>query len=361
LPSNLALAKFGARIWIPRIILSWGVLACMTAFATGPQSLYILRLLVGIAEAGLMPGVLLYLTYWIPARRRARATALFLVGQPFTIAVGSIISSFILGLDGVAGLTGWQWLFVIEGFPSILLGFVAWFVLIDRPSKASWLSTDEANYLEQTLRAEDALAPHSTKRAKDIIRELMRPAIITLSLIYFCLVTSLNAISTWLPQIVKELSAGWTPTTASLLASIPAICACVSMLFLGRISDRAGSRRTHTVVPMLVAASGWLMTGYAIDPSIRFCGLILTTTGVYSALGVFWAIPPAHLSPAARPAGLAVITMAGIMGSIVSPAVIGVLRDLTNSFTAGLLFAAALLVFGAVLLLLTPYAGVRRA
>ncbi|MEH2524087.1 MULTISPECIES: MFS transporter [unclassified Bradyrhizobium] len=357
LPSNLALAKYGARIWIPRIMVTWGIAACLTCLAVGPHSLYALRFIVGIAEAGLMPGVLLYLTYWVPAHRRARATALFLVGQPFTIATGSLISGLILQLDGTAGLKGWQWLFIIEGAPSVILGVTAWFVLSDRPSKASWLTQREAEVLERAISDEEGGSrTGGDKSTRAVVQALWRPVIATLALIYFCLVTSLNAISTWLPQIVKDVSSGWTPTAATLLASIPAVCACFVMLWLSRMSDRAGTRRMYTVLPMLFAALGWLMAGFGSDPIFRFLGLILTTAGAYGALGVFWAIPASHLSAAAKPAGLALITMAGIMGSIVSPYVIGVLRDLTGNFAAGLLFAAVLLILGATLIAVTPFA-----
>jgi ACS family 4-hydroxyphenylacetate permease-like MFS transporter len=356
LPSNLALAKYGARIWIPRIMVTWGIAACLTCLAVGPLSLYALRFIVGIAEAGLMPGVLLYLTYWVPAHRRARATALFLVGQPFTIAIGSLISGLILQLDGTAGLKGWQWLFIIEGVPSLILGVAGWFVLSDRPSKASWLTQREAEVLERAIADEEGDRIGGDKSFRAVVQALWRPVIATLGLIYFCLVTSLNAISTWLPQIVKDVSSGWTPTAATLLAGIPAVCACIVMLWLSRMSDRAGNRRMYTVLPMLVAALGWLMAGFGSDPIFRFFGLILTTAGAYGALGVFWAIPASHLSAAAKPAGLALIAMAGIMGSIVSPYVIGILRDLTGNFTAGLLFAAVLLILGATLIAVTPFA-----
>lgn len=356
MPSNLALARFGARLWIPRIMLTWGFAACLTAFTVGPLSLYGFRFLVGAAEAGLMPGVLLYLTFWVPTRYRARATAAFLLGQPFTIAIGSVVSGLILQMDGVAGIAGWKWLFVIEGAPSILLGVAAWFILSDRPSKASWLTPHEANLLERTLDAEAAQASPSKGKMQGILGELLRPAIATLALTYFCLVTTLNAISTWLPQIVKDLSNGRSPTEVSFLASLPAICACIAMLLISRASDRAGSRRIFTALPMLIAAGGWLMAGLAVDPIVRFSGLVCTTAGAYGALGVFWAIPPAHLSHKAKPAGLALITMSGIMGSIVSPLVIGVLRDLTGSFMPGLLFAASLLVLGCLLILLTSVA-----
>ena len=356
LPSNLALARFGARIWIPRIMITWGIMACLTAAATGPLSLYGLRFLVGVGEAGLFPGVLLYLTFWIPTRNRARVTAAFLVGQPFAIAVGSVLSAVILRLEGVSGLTGWQWLFIIEGAPSVVLGVAAWFILPNKPSAARWLTPAEAMLLETALAAEHAGATPPGRKTRGLLGELTRPVVLTLGLIYFCLVTTLNAISTWLPQIVRDLSAGRTATEASLLASLPAAAACGMMLWIGRASDRAGSRRLHAGLPMLLGAFGWLLAGYAPQPSLRFAGLVCTTVGAYGALGVFWAIPPGHLSPRAKPAGLALITMAGIMGSIVSPMVIGILRDMTGSFTAGLLFASSMLVCGASLVLFTPYA-----
>ncbi len=356
LPSNVALARFGARLWIPRIMITWGIFACLTAFAVGPHSLYGLRFLVGVGEAGLFPGVLLYLTYWIPARQRARTTAMFLVGQPFAIAIGSVVSGLILQMDGTAGIAGWKWLFILEGAPSVMLGIAAWFVLPNRPSTARWLTAAEAQALEAALRAEQAEMPAAGRKTQGLLGELARPVILTLGLIYFCLVTTLNAISTWLPQIVRELSAGRSAAQVSLLASIPAVAACILMLWTGRASDRAGRRGLYAAAPMLLAAAGWLVSLYGADPVLRFIGLIATSAGAYGALSVFWAIPPGHLSPRAKPAGLALITMAGIMGSIVSPIVIGALRDLTGSFASGLLFATALLVLGACLILFTPFA-----
>ena len=360
LPSNLALARFGARLWIPRIMITWGIFACLTAFAVGPNSLYGLRFLVGVGEAGLFPGVLLYLTYWIPARQRARTTAMFLVGQPFAIAIGSVVSGLILQLDGAAGIAGWKWLFILEGAPSVALGIAAWFVLPNRPSSATWLTAAEARILEAALQAEQATAPAAARKSQGLLGELVRPAILTLGLIYFCLVTTLNAISTWLPQIVRELSAGRSPAQVSFLASIPAVAACVLMLWTGRASDRAGRRAIYAAAPMLLAAVGWLVSLYAAEPVVRFIGLIATSAGAYGALSVFWAIPPGHLSPRAKPAGLALITMSGILGSIVSPIVIGALRDFTGSFASGLLFATVLLVLGACLVIFTPFADMGR-
>ena len=339
-PSNLMLARLGARTWLARIMVTWGIASTATAFAGGATSLYVMRLLVGVAEAGFVPGVLLYLTYWLPRSHQARANAWFMVAQPLSISCGSILSGYIMQMNGVLGLAGWRWLFIIEGVPSIVLGVVTFFYLQDEPRQARWLSDGERDAIAAAVAAESP----DTAGAR-VWSELGSRRVVLLCLSYFGLVSTLNTNATWVPQIVREILGGPADfLRVGVWTAIPAIITMVAMPLWSARSDRRDERLWHVRVPMALAALGWVLVVMAASPLARFAGLTLVSIGAFCGMAIFWTLPAAVLSPAARPAGIAVISTAGIFGSAVSPSIIGMLRDATGNFSAGLLYVAVLLV-----------------
>ncbi|WP_244223089.1 MFS transporter [Cupriavidus lacunae] len=356
-PSNAILARVGARRWIATIMVAWGLASTATLFATDAQTLYWLRVLVGITEAGFLPGMLLYLTFWFPAAYRARANALFMIAMPVTAAFGSAVSGVILGMDGLYGLKGWQWLFLLEGLPASVLGVIVYLYLNDTPAQARWLSPGEKQALAQMLAAEhraDPLAQARDEKPRSLWSELTSATVLKFSLAYFCLVNSLAMVAVWTPLIVKSFASGASNTTIGLLAAIPQVCTIIGMIWWGRRSDRAQERRWHTVLPMLCAAAGWLLTAYSSHPALRLLGVCLASTGAYTAMSIFWTTPDHVVSFAARALGIAVINAAGNLGSALNPLVVGWLKDVTHSFNTGLLYAAALLVAGCVIFLVLP-------
>jgi ACS family 4-hydroxyphenylacetate permease-like MFS transporter len=359
IPSNFMLEKFGARRWIARIMVTWGIASTCTLFAVGPHSLSFIRFIVGITEAGFLPGVLLYMTYWFPAEYRARANSRLMIAMPVTTAIGAITSGLILKLDGTWGLAGWQWLFLLEGTPTILLGIVAWFFLTDRPATAKWLTADEKATLATML--DEDKKPAATGGWKTAREGMPWQRVIALSFSYFCLVLTLNALATWTPQIVKVLRRGDTLFHISLWSAIPSACAIAVMLMWSRRSDRVGERKVHTAIPMLVAAIGCLMTGYAGDLQLRMLGVILATCGGQAAITIFWTSPAGVLDPRNRALGIGIISSSGLAGSAISPLVFGVLRDLTHSFASGLAFTATMLVVGSIVILSTSIPRTRPA
>jgi len=345
IPSNLALARYGARLWIARIMITWGIASAGTMFAVGAWSLYGWRLATGIAEAGFLPGILLYLTYWFPRSYRARANSLFLIGIPSTVAISSVVSGYILQMDGFLGLSGWRWLFLLEGLPAVILGIACFFYLDDGPAKAKWLSIEEKAALQKRLEqdhAEETLG--AAKRT--ILSQLGSRNVVLLSAAYFGLVSSLNTNTTWTPQIVREFAAGASFHSLGWLAATPAIITVGAMVLWGRSSDRRNERPWHIRIAMLTAAVGWLLVVFAILPELRYLGLILVSCGSFCGLLTFWTLPAstAILSPDARPAGIALINCVGIGGgSALTPAVVGILKDWSGSFLPGLLFVVVML------------------
>ena len=262
IPSNIMLSIVGARRWIAILMVVWGIASTATMFATGPNSLYALRMLVGIAEAGFLPGLLLYLTFWFPAQYRARANALFMIAMPVTMALGSLASGYILNLDGVLNLKGWQWLFLLEGFPSVLLGLVVWFWLDDSPDKAKWLTADDKACLKEMLDADRAAVQQSRLSEaslplsqRSMLRELFTPVIMLYTLAYFCLTNTLSALSVWTPLILRSFNEQSSNITIGILSAIPQICTIVGMIWWSKRSDRLKERKLHTLLPYLFAAA----------------------------------------------------------------------------------------------------------
>ena len=349
-PSNLILAKVGARLWIARIMITWGLASAATMFAVDAWSLYGIRALVGAAEAGFLPGILLYLTFWFPRSCRARANALFIMGIPATIAIASTISGVVLQMDGFLGLAGWRWLFLLEGLPAVILGIACLFYLDDAPARANWLSDDEKREIAARLER-DRVQEETDGTKRGVLSQLGSRNVVLLSAAYFGLVTSLNANSTWVPQIVHGLANGASYAVIGLLTALPAILTVGVMPSWGASSDRANERAWHVRIALLLAVAGWLLVISFDLPMLRYLGLIFTSMGSFCALLVFWTIPASAsiLSPAARPAGIALINCIGIGGgSAIGPVVIGYLKDMTGSFTSGLLYVVAMLIMGVI-------------
>ncbi len=361
IPSNIMLGIVGARRWIATIMVLWGIASTATMFATGPTSLYILRMLVGVAEAGFLPGILVYLTYWFPAYFRARANALFMVAMPVTMAFGSLASGYILEMDGIFDLKGWQWLFLLEGFPSVILGVLVWFYLDDSPEKAKWLTKEDKESLQEMMEQDklELIQPHGSKshtalQNKSLWREIFTPVVLMYTVAYFCLTNTLSAINIWTPQIMQSFNEGSSNAMIGLLTAIPQFCTILGMIYWSRRSDRLQERKMHTALPYLFAAAGWVLAALTHHPVIQLIGIIMASTGSFTAMAVFWTTPDQSISLRARAVGIAVINATGNIGSAVSPLLIGWLKDQTGSFNSGLYFVAGLLVIGAILVVLIP-------
>ncbi|KLN46182.1 4-hydroxyphenylacetate permease [Providencia rettgeri] len=361
IPSNIMLGIVGARRWIATIMVLWGIASTATMFATGPTSLYVLRMLVGIAEAGFLPGILVYLTYWFPAYFRARANALFMIAMPVTMAFGSLASGYILGMDGILNLKGWQWLFLLEGFPSVILGVLVWFYLDDSPKKAKWLTQEDKDTLQEMMDKDqlELVQPHGSKshsalQNTSLWKEIFTPVILMYTVAYFCLTNTLSAINIWTPQIMQSFNQGSSNAMIGLLTAIPQFCTILGMIYWSRRSDRLQERKMHTALPYLFAAAGWVLAAMTSHPIIQLIGIIMASTGSFTAMAVFWTTPDQSISLRARAIGIAVINATGNIGSAVSPLLIGWLKDQTGSFNSGLYFVAGLLVVGALLVIAIP-------
>nr|WP_294865270.1 4-hydroxyphenylacetate permease [uncultured Pseudogulbenkiania sp.] len=351
IPSNVMLSRIGARRWMACIMVAWGIASTATMFAHDANSLYILRALVGVTEAGFLPGMLVYLTFWFPRVYRARANALFMIAMPVTAALGSVVSGYLLELNGTWNLAGWQWLFLVEGLPSALLGIAVWFYLDDTPAKAKWLTAEEKACLARMLEAEQH---QPATQHGGMLRELLQPTVLKFAFAYFCLVNTLSMVNIWVPQIVKSFNVGSSNATIGILAAIPQVGTILLMLWWGARSDRKQERKWHTALPMLFAAAGWLITAYGDGSVVRLIGIVMASAGSFTAMTIFWTTPDATLSNKAKAIGIALINATGNIGSALSSVVVGWLKDMTHSFTSGLLYAVAALVIGAVIILLIP-------
>ena len=343
-PSNLVLERVGARRWIATLMVLWGVISCSMIFAAGPRSFYLLRFLLGAAEAGFFPGIIFYLKSWFPAQARARTVARFMTAAPLSGVVGGPLSGALLGLRLTPGLAGWQWMFLIEGIPAIVLGGVAFSYLVDRPEDARWLSAQEKKWLLDALRSETTSA---TKSGFSSVWSLAVP-ILLLALVYFGLNTVSYGMSLWLPRLIQSL-AGLSNFEIGLLSAIPYIAAAIAMVLVGLHSDRTGERRWHTAIPAFTGAAALCLAAYSTSVSIAVILISVTVLGVFSMMGPFWSMPTRMLSGTAAAAGIAVINSIGNLGGFAGPYVIGLVRDSTGQFRVGLLLVAgALALSGAI-------------
>jgi ACS family tartrate transporter-like MFS transporter len=338
-PSNVILEKVGARIWIARIMITWGILAGLTAVVTGSTSFAILRFLLGVAEAGFFPGIILYFTYWFPSRHHARIVSGFLIGLPVAVAIGAPISTGLLGLEGLFGLRGWQVMYIAEAIPTVVIGVITFFVLTDRPQQAKFLTAEERNWLVSTIAAE--------RRATEAVRKftlwqaLYNPKVLLLALNYLGIVTASLGMLIFIPQMIKSLG-DYGNMTVGWLTMIPYTCGAIAMVVWGRISDRMNERRWNLFIGCVFSTVGLVIAGMTMGTWWALVGMSIAAMGFYGSKGPFFAMPPMFLSGAALAAGIAWINSIGNLGGFFGPWYVGFMKDLTGNY-AGALYGLALL------------------
>ncbi len=336
-PSNMILDKVGARRWIARIMFTWGLISGAMAFVGGPTSFFVLRFLLGVAEAGFFPGIIYYLMLWFPGRYRARVISALFVAIPVSNAAASVISGAILEMDGMLGLHGWQWVFILEAMPAVLLAFVVWHYLTDRPREAKWLTAIERDWLEAQLAAERRAVEN--RGHMSWFRALIDKRVIVLALIYFMSVTSGYGIVFFLPQIVKAL--GESNFMTGILAAIPHAIGVIGLLLWGFSSDRRNERRRHFIAAACVSAIGFAAAAWLRESFWGIAAMSVATIGLYASRPAFWPMPSMFLSGAAAAAGIALINSIGNLGGYVGPMIVGWIKDSTKSFEMALYFLAA--------------------
>ena len=346
IPSNLILERVGARLWIARIMIVWGVVAAGMVLVRGPVTFYLLRFLLGIGEAGFFPGIVLYLTYWFPSAERARAISLFMTATALAGVIGGPVSGALLSLNGVAGLAGWQWLFLLEGVPAILLGVVVLFYLTDYPEQAEWLQAEERAWLSERLKSEgERRLPH---HSQTLWQALSNVKVWLLSFLYFTIILGFYSISLWLPIIIKGFS-GLSDFQVGVVSAIPYLAAAIGMILIGSHSDRTGERRWHVALPAFTGACALALSAYLHLPLLILLSLCLAALGIWGALGPFWTLPSSFLRGSAAAGGIAIINAVGNLGGFIGPYLIGYIKRNTGSFAGGLVVLALFLLIGALL------------
>jgi len=343
-PSNIILEKVGARLWIARIMISWGLLSGATAFCTGPYSFLVLRFLLGLAEAGFFPGIVLFFTYWFPDQHRARIVSGFMLALPLAVAFGAPLSTATLELDGLLGLSGWKWMFIVEAVPTVLIGIVVLFYVTDRPSVARWLSDDERAWLLATLEQERGLI--ESRHKIGLLRAFWDPKVLLLTLNYLGILTASLGLLIFLPQMVKQL--GLTNMQVGWVTMIPYLCGALAMLVWGWVSDRMSERRWNLFWACVVATAGLAMAGWFVGTAWAVVGMSIAAAGLYGSKGPFWSMPPMLLTGTAAAAGIAWINSIGNLGGFFGPSVVGWVRDSTGSFAGGLYALAGFSLISAV-------------
>ncbi|HET7880029.1 MAG TPA: MFS transporter [Acetobacteraceae bacterium] len=330
-PSNVILDKVGARIWIARIMITWGLASGATAFATGPVSFLVIRFLLGLAEAGLFPGIVLLFTYWFPDHHRARIVSSFTLALPISVALGAPISTAILGLDGFLGYAGWQWIYIMEAIPTIIVGVFVLFLMTDKPERASWLNTEEKTWLTTTLEHERRAVERAGRF--NMWQALVNPKILLLSINYLGIVTASLGVLLFVPQVIKSL--GTTNMGAGLATTLAYVCGAISMMAWGWVSDRMGERRWNLCAACTVATIGLVLAGMMMGSWWALAGICIATAGFYGTKGAFWSMPSMLLTGTAAAAGIAWINSIGNVGGAVGPALVGWIKDFTGSYSGG--------------------------
>jgi ACS family tartrate transporter-like MFS transporter len=343
-PSNLILVRVGARLWIARIMITWGILSVAMMFVSGPLSFYALRFLLGVAEAGFLPGIIYYLGNWYPAADRARAVSWFMLAIPLSTVIGAPLSGVLLELDGWHGLEGWQWLFLLEGIPAVVLGFVVLGYLTDRPEQAEWLEPSERRWLAERVASEQRAA--HARHGVGLKAAFVHPTVWLLGLILFACQCGSYGLTLWIPQIVQGFS-GFSDLTVSMISALPYVAAAVGMIAIETSSDRTGERFLHIAIPSAIGALGFLASAYFTSPLPGMIALTIAAVGDLGTRGPFWALPTRFLTGSAAAAGIALINTMASLGGFVGPYAVGVVRDVTGSFAGGLVFLAALLLLAA--------------
>ncbi len=347
-PSNVALEKFGARMWIARIMITWGIISGLMALTKGPISFYTLRFLLGIAEAGFFPGMILYLTYWFPSAYRAKIVGCFLLAIPISSIIGAPISTALLGTS-ILGMKGWQSLFILEALPALVLGVVVLFFMTDKPEKAHWLTPAERDWLSRVLQAERKT--RESVHHYTLGQALMNPRVVLFGLMYFGIVIGLYGFSFWLPQIIKGFG-GLSNWQVGLITMIPSAFAAATMYLWGRHSDKTGERVWHVFLPAIIGGTSLAISGFLTGtPALALVALTIGAMGIYAALPTFWTLPTAMLSGTAAAGGIALINSIGNLGGYFGPSFMGYLKDWTKSHTYGLIGLGACMAMSGFLAL----------
>jgi len=352
IPSNLLLHQIGARVWIARILLTWGLVAMLTGFVHTVQQLYIARFVLGLAEAGYFPGIILYLTYWFPQREQARALALFMIGIPVTTILGAPVSGFILDHVHWLGISSWRWLLILEGAPAIVCGAVTYLLLPGGPQEARFLDPEEKEWIQAELQREEQ--QKFTQRSYSVLQALASGRVWVLVLIYFGITVAIYALNSWAPQLVRSLSSLYSNSTIALLVTIPSLVGLAAMMLVSRSSDRTLERRYHVAIPALATGTALVLLGTSPSTFVSVALLCLLAAGVFSCLGPFWTLPSEFLSGYSAAAGIALINSVGNLGGFVGPAAIGFISQRTGTLSAGLALSGIPMFLSAALVLLLP-------
>ncbi|MFZ6649326.1 MFS transporter [Undibacterium sp. TJN25] len=348
IPSNLFLGRYGARATLTRIAILWGVATMLMALAQGPASFYTLRALLGAAEAGLFPGVMLYLSLWFPRAYLARYNAMFSYAVPLSYMCSSLISGAILNMDGMLGLQGWKWLFILEGIPAVALGIFGIRYLTNRPKEAEWLTESEKAWLENQI--EPGNNGHKVIGGHSLMATLANPIVLALGLCNFGLFFGLASLPYWLPQIIKGFHL--SNVQIGVVSALPPLAGLIGMIFLSRYSDRTGKRFTNTATTLFIAAAGFAIVAFAEGAPLTILGFMVANIGVYATQAIFWTIPQTYLSKQTAPGAFGAIGMMGSAGGAIVPMAIGFLKDFTHSFTAGFLMVAFVLASAGAIILI---------
>lgn len=353
-PSNILMEKFGARVWIARILITWGIISMATGFVQEASHLYIIRFLLGVAEAGFFPGIVLYLTYWFRAKDHAKTIAMLMSAIPVSYIIGAPLSTWIMDNIHWFNVEGWRWMFLIEGAPAVIFGIVTLFYLADKPEDAKWLTEEEKNWLIAELekeRVKEADGKKGSAKHSGHIEALRDAKVWYFAIIYFVYIAGTLGVSYWMPQIIDGMSASLSNTQIGLIATIPYIVATIAMNWWSARSDRKGERWLHAALPLLVGAITLIGAGVTLQPVLGMLFITLSLTGMYCYKGPFWALPTTMLNPAQAAVGIAVVNSIGNLGGFIGPYAVGALKDLTGGTSAGLYFLSGLLVFAFFMLL----------
>lgn len=346
IPGNFLMKKIGGRLWLSSLAVCWGIVAVGNALISDETSFYGMRFLLGLAESGFVPGMLLYLTQWYPQSERGKIVSMLFMATAVSVIVAGPLSGAIMQMDGVLGVSGWKWILILEGVPPILLGLYAMRALPDGPHAASWLTTDQRSWLMSRIEADEAKS--DGEGYASFKSALAAPIVWVFGLLYFLLGIGFFSVMIWLPMVVKQLSS-LSATQVSFVSAIPFVGAAVSMTLYGRHSDKTNERQWHLAVAFLVAAVGLTVSAWSGNPLVSFIAICFAAIGLWSATGVFWPMPTAILSGSAAAGGLALINSMGILGGFVGPYLVGLIRNVTSDFSTALYCIAAIQVVAAII------------
>ena len=345
-PSNLLLDKFGARKWFARILLTWGLITMAMALIQGPHSFYILRFLLGVAEAGFFPGVLYLITQWYPVRHRGKIMGMFILSQPIAMMVAGPLAGALLGMDGIANMHGWQWLFVMVGLPAVLLSLPTLLYLPDNISAVKWLSNEQKNWLKNELVKDEA--EYDQTRHGNPLHALKDKRVLTLALYYLPVTLSIYGLNLWLPTIIKQFSGG-SDLQVGFLSSIPYIFGIIGLLIIPRSTDKLNDRYGHLSFLYALGACGMFFSAWLTSPVMQLIALSVVAFALFSTTAVFWTLPGRFLTGARAAAGIALINSVGNLGGYIGPFGIGLLKQYTGNMASGLYFLTIVMIFGLIL------------